>query len=360
MSKLFSPYQIKNLTLKNRIVMSPMCTYSSTHEDGQVNNWHKVHYASRAVGQAGLIFLESTAVTPQGRIFKKDLGIWSDDLAEGLKELVAVIREADSSVRAGIQISHAGRKSEVDGPVIAPSAIPYKEGTKVPQEMSKDQIKETIHAFREGARRAKEAGFDVIELHAAHGYLIHQFLSPLSNHREDEYGGSRDNRFRFLKEIIEEVKQVWDGPLFVRISANEYHPEGNTLEDYIYYSIKMKELGVDLIDCSSGAIVPAKIQVFPGYQVPLSEEIRRRAGIPTGAVGLITRGIQAEEILQNDRADLIFVAREFLRDPYWPLRAANELNAQIYVPRPYRKGWSEVLNTTSSTPLTGRWYPGKD
>lgn len=337
MSKLFSPYAIKGVTLKNRIVMSPMCMYSCYKEDGQVMDWHKTHYTSRAVGQVGLIVLEASSVTPQGRISPQDLGIWSDDHIPGLRDLAQLIHEQDS--KAGIQISHAGRKAMIDGPILAPSAIPFNEKMKTPDEMSVEQIKETIKAFSEGARRAKEAGFDVIELHGAHGYLINEFLSPLSNHRQDEYGGDRDRRYQFLKEIIDAVNKVWDGPLFVRISSSDYHPEGNNIDDYVYYAKKMREQGVDLIDCSSGAVVPASIDAFPGYQVPFSDRIRAEANIATGAVGLITKGIQAEEILKNERADLVFLARELLRDPYWARNAAKELSVELKAPRQYDRGW---------------------
>lgn len=337
MAKLFSVYTIKNLTLKNRIVMSPMCMYSCTNQDGKVMNWHKTHYTSRAVGQAGLIMQEATAVTPQGRISPQDLGIWSDEHIEGLRELVDLIHEQGAKV--GIQLAHAGRKSEVDGSIIAPSAIPFDPSRKVPEEMSLDQIKETIAAFREGARRAKEAGYDVIEIHAAHGYLINEFLSSLTNQRTDEYGGDADRRYRFLKEIIDQVKTVWDGPLFVRISASEYHPEGNTVEVYVEYAKRMKEQGVDLIDVSSGGVVPVTFNPYPGYQVPFADKIRNEAGIATGAVGLIHSGVQAEEILRNERADLIFIGREFLRDPYWPRTAAKELGVKLDPPKQYVRGW---------------------
>lgn len=337
MSKLFSPYTIKDVTFKNRIVMSPMCMYSCMDEDGKVTDWHRVHYTSRAVGQVGLIIVEATAVTSQGRISVHDLGIWSDEHIEGLAELVRLSHQHGAKI--GIQLAHAGRKATVDGPIIAPSAIPFNENMKTPAAMTAEQIEETIAAFREGARRAKAAGFDVVEIHAAHGYLINQFLSPLSNHRHDTYGGDRDRRYRFLQEVIEAVKEEWDGPLFVRISASDYHPEGLTVDDYVYYAQKMKAQGVDLIDCSSGGVVPAKINVYPGYQVPFAEKIRAEANIATGAVGFITSGWQAEEILQNERADLVFLARELLRDPYWPRRAAQELNMQIEGPRQYERAW---------------------
>jgi NADPH2 dehydrogenase len=338
MSKqLFSPFTIKNVSLKNRIVMSPMCMYSSMKEDGQITEWHKVHYTSRAIGGAGLIMIEATAVTPQGRISAQDLGIWDETHVEKLSEVVSLIHENDA--KAAIQIAHAGRKAEVDGDIIAPSPIAFSEEYKTPIEMSIQQIEETIVAFQNGARRAKEADFDIIEIHGAHGYLINEFLSPLTNKRTDKYGGSAENRYRFLHEIINAIKQEWDGPLLVRISATDYHPEGLSVDDYITYAKWLKNDGVDLIDVSSGANVLTPINVYPGYQVPLSEKIKQQAEIPTAAVGLITTGIQAEEILQNNRADLIFVGRELLRDPYWPRTTAKELRAEIEAPIQYKYGW---------------------
>lgn len=336
-AKLFEPYTIRNVTLKNRIVMSPMCMYSSEPETGLINDFHIVHYTSRAIGQVGLVMVEVAAVTKQGLGNPQEIGIWSDDHLSGLKKLVQLNHQFGCKI--GIQIGHAGRKSSLDGPLIAPSAIPFNDSYKTPDEMSIGQIEETIAAFQKGAERAKQAGFDVLELHAAHGYLINQFLSPLANVRSDKYGGSRENRFRFLKEVILAVKEVWTGPLFVRISANEFHPDGNTMEDFVYYAKSMKELGVDLIDCSAGGVVPAKIDVYPGYEVPYAETIRKAAGIPTGAVGLITEPVHAEEILRNGRADLIFLGRELLRDPYWPYRAARKLGAEIEIPRQYERGW---------------------
>jgi NADPH2 dehydrogenase len=336
-AKLFTPFTIKNTTFKNRIVMSPMCMYSSHLEDGKLQNWHYTHYVSRAVGQVGLIMVEATAVTPQGRISPQDLGIWSDDHIDGLKKLVDLVKEHGAKI--GIQIAHAGRKSTVEGEIVAPSAIPFNETSKTPKEMTTAEIKETIQAFKKGAERAIEAGFDVIEIHAAHGYLINEFLSPLSNKRTDEYGGSQENRYRFLKEVIDEVKSVWDGPLFVRVSASDYHDEGLSIDDYVMMSQWMKEQGVDLIDVSSGGLVPVPIKVYPGYQVQFAEKIKHGAGILTGAVGLITSSFHAEEILQNDRADFIFLARELLRDPYWPRRAAKELGVEIETPKQYERGW---------------------
>ncbi|SDY58485.1 NADPH2 dehydrogenase [Evansella caseinilytica] len=336
-TKLFTPYQVKDVTMKNRIVMSPMCMYSSGNEDGHVTAWHFTHYISRAVGQVGLIMIEATAVTSEGRISSKDLGIYDEDHVAGLKKLVDSMKTYGA--KTAIQLAHAGRKAEYGGEIIAPSPVPFDGRAKTPREMTTADIAETIEAFRLGALRAKQAGFDIIEIHAAHGYLINQFLSPLTNKRLDAYGGERDNRFRFLKEVIEAVKTVWEGPLFVRISADEYHPEGNQMEDFLYYVNEMKRRGVDLIDCSTGGIIPAGIQPYPGYQVRHAETIRREAGIATGAVGLITTAIQAEEILQNERADLIFIGRELLRDPYWPRTAARELGAAIEKPAPYDRGW---------------------
>ncbi|CAG9621515.1 NADPH dehydrogenase NamA [Sutcliffiella rhizosphaerae] len=334
---LFSPYTVKGVTLKNRIVMSPMCMYSSHNEDGHLQDWHMTHYVSRAVGQVGLIMVEATAVQPQGRISPQDLGIWSDNHVKGFAELNKQIKA--HGAKSSIQLAHAGRKAMLDGDIFAPSALPFNEKMKTPLEMTKADINETITAFADGSKRAKDAGFDIIELHGAHGYLINEFLSPLTNKREDEFGGSTENRYRFLREIIEAVKDVWEGPLFVRVSANDYHPEGLTDTDYVTYAKWMKDQGVDLIDVSSGAVVPAAIDVYPGYQVGFSETIKSGAEIDTGAVGLITSGLQAEEILRNNRADLIFVARELLRNPYWARTAAKELGVEIESPKQYDRAW---------------------
>jgi NADPH2 dehydrogenase len=284
-----------------------------------------------------MIMTEAAAVSPQGRISAEDLGIWDDSHVEGLSTLVKSIK--DNGSKAAIQIAHAGRKAMIDGPIIAPSAIAFSDKMKTPEEMSLKQIEETVDQFRAAAKRAKDAGFDIIEIHGAHGYLINEFLSPLSNKRTDSYGGSEEKRYRFLQEIIAAVRLEWDGPLFVRISANDYHPEGNTPEVYVTYASWMKEDGVDLIDCSSGAVVPAKINVFPGYQVAFADKIKNEAKIATAAVGMITTGRQAEEILQNNRADLIFIGREFLKDPYWPRTAANDLGTDIQSPKQYERGW---------------------
>ncbi|MEC2056821.1 NADPH dehydrogenase NamA [Peribacillus psychrosaccharolyticus] len=336
-TKLFTSYTLKDVTLKNRIVMSPMCMYSSHEKDGKVQNFHKTHYTSRAIGGAGLLIVEATAVTPQGRISDRDLGIWDDEHIAGLRELVSLMKEEDT--KTGIQLAHAGRKAVVDGDILAPSPIAFDETYKQPKEMSVEDIKETVEAFRQGAIRAKQAGFDIIELHGAHGYLLNEFLSPITNKRTDEYGGSAENRYRFLKETITAVKEVWEGPLFVRISANDYLEGGMDPEQYIELTRWMKQDGVDLIDVSSGAVAPARIKAFPGYQVPFSDTIKHGADIPTGAVGLILSPAQADEIIQNDRADLILLGRELLRDPYWPRTAAKELNYEITAPKQYERGW---------------------
>ncbi|WP_416653994.1 NADPH dehydrogenase NamA [Bacillus amyloliquefaciens] len=335
--KLFTPWTVKDVTIKNRIVMAPMCMYSSHEKDGKLQPFHMAHYISRAIGQVGLIIVEATAVNPQGRISDQDLGIWSDDHIEGFAKLTEQVKAQGSKI--GIQLAHAGRKAELDGDIYAPSAIPFDEQSKTPAEMTTEQIKETIQEFKQAAARAKEAGFDIIELHAAHGYLMHEFLSPLSNHRTDEYGGSHENRYRFLGETIDAVKEVWDGPLFVRVSASDYTDKGLDIADHIGFAKWMKEQGVDLIDCSSGALVQADINVFPGYQVSFAEKIREQAEIATGAVGLITTGTMAEEILQNNRADLIFVARELLRDPHFARSAAKQLNMEIPSPVQYNRAW---------------------
>ena len=339
-SKLFSPYTIKNVTLKNRIVMSPMCMYSSGNEDGSVTNFHLIHYGTRAAGQVGLVMVEATAVLAEGRISNKDLGIWDDNLIEGLHKTTTFIH--DNGAKAAIQLAHAGRKAELETDALAPSAIPFNETMKMPIEMSKHQIKNTVLAFQQAAVRSKQAGFDVIEIHGAHGYLINEFLSPLTNKRTDEYGGSPENCYRFLREIIDSINEVWNGPLFVRISANDYHPEGLTVQDYVQYTKWMKEQGVDLIDCSSGAVVPASIDVYPGYQVQYAKHIKEHANIATGAVGLITTGVQAEQILNNNEADLIFIGRELLRNPYFPRIAANELGFELKEPYQYERAPGKI------------------
>lgn len=337
MAKLFEEFELKGVHFKNRIVMAPMCMYQSDKEDGHVTDWHRVHYPTRAVGGVGLIITEATAVQPIGRISSRDLGIWDDAHIDGQAEIVRLMKA--NGAKTGIQLAHAGRKATVDGDIQAPSAIAFNDQYKTPTAMTAEEIDETVQAFRDGAIRAKKAGFDVIEIHAAHGYLINQFLSPLTNKRTDEYGGSSENRYRLLRRILDEVNAVWSGPLFVRISAEDYADGGMSPEQYVEMTQWMKQQNVDLIDVSSGAVVPAKIPVYPGYQVNFAETIKKQTPIATGAVGLITEPRHAEEILQNGRADFIFLARELLRNPYWAYTAATELGADIEAPVPYERGW---------------------
>ncbi|KYG58710.1 NADPH dehydrogenase NamA [Planococcus maritimus] len=337
MAKLFEEFELKGVHFKNRIVMAPMCMYQSDKEDGHVTDWHRVHYPTRAVGGVGLIITEATAVQPIGRISSRDLGIWDDAHIDGQAEIVRLMKA--NGAKTGIQLAHAGRKATVDGDILAPSAIAFNDQYKTPTAMTTEEIDETVQAFRDGAIRAEKAGFDVIEIHAAHGYLINQFLSPLTNKRTDEYGGSSENRYRLLRRVLDEVNAVWSGPLFVRISAEDYADGGMSPEQYIEMTQWMKQQNVDLIDVSSGAVVPAKIPVYPGYQVNFAETIKKQTPIATGAVGLITEPRHAEEILQNGRADFIFLARELLRNPYWAYTAATELGADIEAPVPYERGW---------------------
>lgn len=351
--KLFTPYKIKSIELRNRIVVSPMCEYSSV--DGFANNWHLVHLGSRAIGGAGLIITEATAVSPEGRITYADLGIYKDEHIEKLKEIADFIHQHGAV--AGTQLAHAGRKASHMEPwtggkqiasdqpngwkTVGPSAIAFTDTEEPPLELDKTGIIKIKADFKAAAERALKAGFKLIELHAAHGYLIHQFLSPLSNRRTDEYGGVFENRVRLLLEIIDSVKDVWPGdlPLFVRISATDWTEGGWTIDDSVDLSKVLKEKGVDLIDCSTGGnVASAKIPVGPGYQVQFAEQIRKDANIPTGAVGMITKPTQAEEILEEGRADLVILAREMLRDPYFPLRAAHELGYEIKWPLQYERG----------------------
>ena len=349
MSRLFSPIKIKGVELKNRLVVSPMCEYSS--DDGFANDWHLVHLGSRAIGGASLVFTEATAVSPEGRISNEDLGIWKDEHIAFLKRITTFILQHDSI--PGIQLAHAGRKAGFTAPwkgdrllplaeggwqPVAPSAIAFSDHTAVPEELSVEGIHKVIRDFMSATQRALDAGFRVIEIHAAHGYLLHEFLSPLSNKREDEYGGSFENRSRLLLEVVSAVKTIWPEkyPLFVRISSTDWVDGGWTIEDSVRLAGILKLLGADLIDCSSGGVIPGvTIPLTPGYQVPFAEKIRREAGIPTGAVGLITHATQAESILENGQADIILMAREFLRDPYFPLRAASELGIDVKWPDQY-------------------------
>jgi 2,4-dienoyl-CoA reductase-like NADH-dependent reductase (Old Yellow Enzyme family) len=348
MTKLFSPLIIGNVTLKNRIAVSPMCQYSST--DGFSNDWHLVHLGTRAAGGAGLIMTEATAISPEGRISPGDLGLWKDEHIDGLSRITRFIHSQGSV--AGIQLAHAGRKASCAVPweggkqigekeggwqTVAPDVIPFIEGDRTPEKLNKEGIGKVISGFRSAAERAKIAGFKVIEIHSAHGYLLQEFLSPLSNKRNDEYGGSFENRILLLRQVVDAIKSVWpaENPLFVRISSTDWTDGGWDLEDSVKLAHILKDSGVDLIDCSSGGnIFNAKIPFEPGYQVPFSEAIRK-SGILTGAVGFITTATQAETILGEGKADLVLLARESLRNPYFPLVAARELGVDVNWPQQY-------------------------
>jgi 2,4-dienoyl-CoA reductase-like NADH-dependent reductase (Old Yellow Enzyme family) len=350
MPHLFEPLSIRGITFPNRVFVSPMCEYSSV--DGFANDWHFVHLGTRAVGGAGLVMTEATAVVPEGRISPQDLGIWSDDHVDLLARIVRFVHEQGSV--AGMQLAHAGRKASMHRPweppgmvsedaggwtnVVAPSPLPFGDGFPVPHALTSAGIQQAVAAFVAAARRAHDAGFRVIEIHAAHGYLIHEFLSPFSNHRQDEYGGSFENRTRLLRQIVTAVRSVWPegAPLFVRISSTDWVEGGWDIEQSIELARGLKAIGVDLIDCSSGGnVAHARIPIAPGYQTPFAERIRRGAGIMTGAVGLITSAVQAEHIVGTGQADAVIIARELLRDPYWPLRAARELGQPISWPSQY-------------------------
>jgi 2,4-dienoyl-CoA reductase-like NADH-dependent reductase (Old Yellow Enzyme family) len=356
MPHLFDPFPIKDIKFANRVFVSPMCQYSC--HDGRASDWHFVHLGSRAVGGAGLVLTEATAVLPEGRISPEDLGIWSDDHIEPLARIVRFIHEQGSV--AGIQLAHAGRKASTYRPwsghgavpenaggwkkVVAPSAVAFADHYPMPQELTSAGIREAIDGFAKAARRACDAGFRVLETHAAHGYLIHEFLSPLSNRRTDAYGGSFDNRTRFLREIVAAIRASWPqrAPLFLRISCTDWIDGGWDIQQSVELARGLKAMGVDLIDCSSGGNVPhAKIPVGPGYQTPFAERIRREAQIMTGAVGMITSPIQAEHIIGTGQADAVIIAREMLRDPYWPLRAARELGQSVSWPVQYLRAAPE-------------------
>lgn len=335
MSKLFSHYKLKNLELKNRVVMAPMCM-DSANELGNVNSWHYLHYGNRAVGGTGLIIIEATAVESRGRITSMDLGIWSDSHIEGFRNIVEECKKHGSKM--GIQLAHAGRKCEVTTEdIIAPSSIAFNEKYKTPREMRIEDIREVVNSFKEGAKRAKEAGFDVLEIHSAHGYLINEFMSPLANSRSDEYGGTPENRARFLKEVVRAVREVWteELPLILRVSAEEYAEGGNRPEDTAEIINFAKDAGIDMVDVSSGGLVEARINTYPGYQIRFAETIKAMTSLPVIGGGLVTSSLIAEEILQNNRTDLVFLGRELLRNPYWPLEAAKELKDDIEWPVQY-------------------------
>ncbi len=349
---LFEPFQLRGVTLRNRIGVSPMCEYSSV--DGFAGDWHLVHLGSRAVGGAGLVFTEAAAVTAEGRISPSDLGIYDDAHVAMLSRITAFV--AAQGAVPGIQLAHAGRKASTKRPwdgngnvppssggwtdVLAPSPIAFEPDMLVPHEIDEARIAQVIDTFARAAKRAERAGFQVVELHGAHGYLMHEFLSPLSNRRTDRYGGSFDNRVRFVREVVEAVRRVWPEryPLVLRISASDWAPGGWTIDDSVELARVVAPLGVDLIDASSGGAIPdARIITGPGYQVPFAERIRRESGVPTAAVGMITDPQQAEAIVADGQADIVLLARELLRDPYWPLRAAHALGLEPAYPAQYER-----------------------
>jgi 2,4-dienoyl-CoA reductase-like NADH-dependent reductase (Old Yellow Enzyme family) len=352
MSVLFSPLPQRSVRLRNRIVVSPMCQYSCT--DGVATDWHLVHLGSRAVGGAGAVIAEATAVEARGRISPGDVGLWEDAQVEPLARMTRFV--SSQGAVPGIQLAHAGRKASTASPwdgggplglaqggwtVVAPSAQPFAEGHPLPEALTPAGIAGVVQAFVAAAKRALAAGFELVEIHAAHGYLLHQFLSPLSNHRTDPFGGSFENRIRLLLEVVDGVRAVWPEqlPLWVRVSATDWAESGGwDLPQTVALAMLLKSRGVDLLDCSSGGTLPhAKIPVGPGFQVPFAEVVRREAGIATGAVGLITEPEQAERILAENRADVVLIGRAFLKDPYWPLHAAKALGAELTWPAQYRR-----------------------
>ena len=341
-SMLFTPLTLRGVTLRNRIVLSPMCQYSA--QEGQASDWHLVHLGARAAGGAGLVFTEAFAVSPQGRISPADLGIWDDSHIPALARLTAFIR-AQGAV-AGIQLAHAGRKASTQVPwrggrpltpaeggwePVGPTAVPFDQGYPVPRVASAAELEGIVEAFAAAAARACEAGFQVVEIHAAHGYLVHSFLSPLTNRRSDAWGDGFNGRLRLLAQIVQEVRGRWPAelPLFVRVSASDWVEGGWSADDTVALARSLAPLGVDLVDCSSGGLLPGvTIPAAPGYQVPFAERVRREAQVAAGAVGLITEPVQAEAIVSEGRADLVFLGRQLLREPSWPLRAARELGVE--------------------------------
>ena len=346
---LFSPFQLRSVSFPNRIGVSPMCEYSS--HDGFAADWHLVHLGARAQGGAGLVILEASAVTPEGRISSADLGIWKDEHIPNLQRIAAFIHS--QGARAGIQLAHAGRKGSMSAPFtgerllqpseggwqpVAPSALAFSPAYAVPQALDQPGIDAVVEAFRLAAHRAFKAGFDLVEIHAAHGYLLHQFLSPLANKRADAYGGSFENRTRLALQVVDAVRAAWPAhlPVLVRISATDWAQGGWNVDESVQLARLFREHGVDLVDCSSGGMVPnAQIPLGPGYQVEFAARIRSEAGIPTAAVGLITDPTQANAIVAQGHADLVLLAREMLRDPYWPLHAAAALGDAVSWPPQY-------------------------
>lgn len=354
MDGLFSPLRLRDVTLRNRIGVSPMCQYSSP--DGRATEWHLVHLGARAVGGAGLVLTEAAAVLPEGRISPQDLGLWDDAQAEALAPVVRFVRAQGAA--AGVQLAHAGRKASVRRPweggaplragdggwtPVGPSPLPFSPDHAVPEALDRAGLGRVVEAFRAAAARALAIGVEVLEVHAAHGYLLHEFLSPLTNRRDDAHGGDLAGRARLLREVVAAVRGVWPErlPLLVRVSASDWVEGGWTVDDTVALARLLRAEGVDLVDCSSGGAVPGvKIPAGPGYQVPFAARVRREAGVPTAAVGLITSPAQADEVVRSGQADLVLLARELLRDPHWPLRAARELGVDVTWPSPYERARS--------------------
>jgi 2,4-dienoyl-CoA reductase-like NADH-dependent reductase (Old Yellow Enzyme family) len=368
MPHLFDRLILREVSLGNRIAVSPMCQYSCV--DGLPSDWHLTHLGSRAVGGAGLVLTEASAVVPEGRISPQDLGIWSDDHIEPFVRITRFIHEQGSV--AGIQLAHAGRKASTYRPSenrqgamptaeggwqpVAPSPMVFDQGYAVPEALTEDGIHAVIRGFADAAGRARQAGFRVVEIHAAHGYLLHQFLSPFSNKRTDHYGGSFENRTRLVREVAAAIREKWPErfPLLIRISATDWAEGGWDIEQSVELVRQLRPLGVDLIDCSSGGSVPsARMPIGPGYQTPFAERLRRETGVATGAVGMITSPAQADHIIRTGQADLVLLARELLRDPYWPLRAARELGQKFSWPVQYLRAAPDGSPARSATPLEG-------
>lgn len=317
--------------------MSPMCQYMADAE-GRVTAWHRLHYPTRAVGGVALVMVEASAVEARGRISPRDLGLWQDSQVPGLAELASMIR-AHGAV-AGIQLAHAGRKAEGVGIPVAPSALPFRVGEAAPLALELEELPGIVAAFEAAARRARDAGFQVIEIHAAHGYLLNQFLSSLTNQRQDAYGGDLFHRFRLLEAVVVALRRIWEGPLWVRISAEEYEAAGHHLAEAVAVARLLKPLGIDLLDVSSGGVTPVAVPAGPGYQVPFAATLRREAGLPVAAVGMITSPAQAETLVRSDQADVVLLGRALLRQPYWPLQAAQDLHADGPWPEPYLRARS--------------------
>lgn len=363
MPDLFSTFTLRGLTLRNRIMMSPMCMYMAERDsasEGGATDWHLVHLGTRAMGGTGLIMTETVAIEPRGRIHERELGLWDDAHVPPLARVVAFCRAQGAAV--GVQLAHAGRKAYTSrkgyGPEqpIAPSALPQGEGWATPEAMTVDDIEVIIQGYRDAVRRALEAGFDVVEIHAAHGYLLHQFFSPLANRRTDAYGGSPENRRRFLCEVVAAAREIWpeDKPLFVRISATDWLDDngGLTPKDWLPMVRALAERGADLIDCSSGGITPQRPpDLGPGYQVPFAETLRRATGVPTAAVGLITSAELADAIVRNGRADIVALGREMLRSPYWPLEAARRLGYDVPWPPQYTRAKLSPVRRAPNVPF---------